>query len=61
MQGQIEGQIYQLLAILLIIVNSYKLLNGIAIWSWNTWNLLVQTIGNQYMYGKSRKKFQNMD
>ena len=23
--------------------------------------LLVQPIGNQYMYGKKQKKFQNMD
>ena len=35
MQGQIQGQIYQLWATLLIIVNFYKLLNGIALWSWN--------------------------
>ena len=62
MQGQIQGQIYQLWATLLIIVNSYKLWNGIVLWSWNIWNLLVQPIGNQYMYGKKqKKKFQNMD
>ena len=35
---------------------SISLLNDIVLWSWSIWNLLVQPIGNQYMYGKKQKK-----